>query len=263
MKVAWSLIAFTSLIAVSSIRPMAAAEIAVTPIGTPSWQLVDTHLFSGPIGTAPDFADFFATLTNLLPPPNHVSDPVAGILPGAAHPGPYDEELSNGVNSLGFVDKTMFSTGEFSGDRGVYLIFMIVPGPGSPTGSSPDFASGPIIPNSLLPIHSVFTTDRNGDTFSNTEPFDTVLLNGVAGYSHIPNFYADSFVFASNPSAGVTGSYEYHITLTDALGNGWNVTAPFQVVPEPATKALLGIGFVGVLAYRRSRYASAPHVDRV
>ena len=239
-------------------HPMVAAEIAVTPIGTPSWQLVDMHQFSGPIGTGPDFADFFATLSNLLPPPNHVPDPAAGVLPGAPHPGPYDQELGNGVNSLGFNEKSTFSASEFSGVMGVYLIFMIVPGPGSLTGSSPDYASGPIIPNSLLPIHSVFTTNRNGDQFSNIGVFDTVLLNGVAGYSHIPNFYADGLVFARDPSTGATGSYEYRIELTDALGNGWNVTAPFQVVPEPATEALFGIGLVGLLAYRKSCSSNSP-----
>src|SRR4051794_30497843 len=109
MKVVWSLVALAGLITVSGMHPMAAAEIAVTPIGTPSWQLVDMHQFSGPIGTGPDFADFFATLSNLLPPPNHVPDPAAGVLPGAPHPGPYDQELGNGVNSLGFNEKSTFS----------------------------------------------------------------------------------------------------------------------------------------------------------
>ena len=37
----------------------------------------------------------------MLPPPNHVPDPIFGIGPGVAHAPPYTTELANGVRGLG------------------------------------------------------------------------------------------------------------------------------------------------------------------
>lgn len=253
MRIASAFFVFIAIVTMlSGITPMAAAGITVTAIGTPTWQPVDLHVFSAPIGVAATgYAGFLATLAAILPPPKHVSDPVFGILPGVSHSPPYDEEIASGVSGLGFAEKTVFTQQEFSNGMGVYLAYMIAPGPGSAVGSSSDFAAGPIVPNSLLPIHSVYSTFRNGALFKALEMFDTAVPNGVAGYSHIPNFFANNFDFASDPSAGISGSYEYQIVLTDTAGNGWNIAAPFQVVPEPGTVALLGIGVVGLVVYRR------------
>jgi hypothetical protein len=79
------------------------------------------------------------------------------------------------------------------------------------------------------------------------------LGTGHCTYSHIPHFFANNFDFASDPSAGIFGSYEYRITLTDASGSGWTISAPFQVVPEPATAVFLGFGLAGLVADGRMR----------
>src|ERR1044071_7338362 len=148
MRFASSLIvALGSIIAGAGITPAAASEITFSPIGSPTWLPVDFHVFSAPIGTASSgYAEFLTTLAALLPPPNHISDPAVGILPGASHAPPYDQELANGVSNLGFPEKTTFTTAEFSNGLGVYLAFMIIPGPGSPTGSSQDNPARAIIP---------------------------------------------------------------------------------------------------------------------
>ena len=52
----------------------------------------------------------------------------------------------------GYVSQSVFTPDAITlHPNGVYFAFMLVPDPGV-TGSSRDFASGPVIPNSLFPI---------------------------------------------------------------------------------------------------------------
>jgi hypothetical protein len=224
------------------------AAVTFTPIGTPTWEPVDVHLFSAPVGTAPNYPGFSQTTGALLPPPNHQPHPDLGIGPGVAHLPPYDKELANGVSNLGFAEKTVFEVSEFSSGNAVYVVWMNVPRAGSPVGSSPDFASGPIIPNSLFPIaFSGQTVRKGGVPFSASATVLVPPLNDdlsppffVDGHSHFPSFFFESFDFALDPSAGPIGAYEIQLSLTDKAGKiGWKLAAPFEVVPEPGTVAVL------------------------
>ncbi|WP_337173592.1 PEP-CTERM sorting domain-containing protein [Paludisphaera sp.] len=243
----------------------ARAGVVVTRIGDPTFTPVDFHLFAAPIGTAASgYAEFAQTAEAILPPPDHLPDPVLFIGPGAPHVGPYDQEIGDGVAANGFVESSTFSTGQFSYGMGVWLAFMVVPGPNSPTGSSPDFASGPILPNAIFPL------SVDGDTFTDGSinndflaAFNVPALGqlpggaGLDGYSHIPFFFADNFDFVTRR---VTGGYEYRVTVLDAAGNGYQINASFQVVPEPSSVVMLGGGSALVaLGYlgrsRRARHA--------
>ena len=125
-------------------------------------------MFTAPIGTFESgFAEFVALTEELLPPPNHIPiPPVFGVGPGAPHDRPYDRELAEGVDANGLVDRHSFPASAFSDElgNGIYLVGMIVPDPGV-TGRSPDFASGPIIPNSLFPLVVTGIATRNGQPF--------------------------------------------------------------------------------------------------
>jgi hypothetical protein len=61
---------------------------------------------------------------------------------------------------------------------GVYLGFVLAPGPGAPNGSAFDFASGPIIPNSVFPVLV------RGDVFLNGALFEG--LNAKASFRQSP-----------------------------------------------------------------------------
>ena len=139
--------------------------VKITPIGSPTWKPVDFHLFSAPVGTAESgYVEFNETMQALLPPPNHVWIDGLGVGPGAAHQPPYTSELAAGVAAQGYHQGVQFSTSEFSNGMGVWVVWMNVPAPGG-TGSSPDFDSGPIIPNSLFPIHQEGNDYHNGSVF--------------------------------------------------------------------------------------------------
>ena len=224
--------------------PVEAIDVTLTPIGTPTWQPVDFHLVAAPLGNFDDdFAEFFQTQQTLMPPPNHVWIPgLANPGPGAPHPSPYDHEIGDGVVSSGFVERTVFSVSEFRLPSGVWLVCMIVPGTNSPKGSSPDFASGPIIPNSIMPIVLSGETTRDGTSFDNNWGFTTPDLNtitnpatgqlfDVGGWSHFQQVFAETLEFTTaSPTPPAVGMYQFNFTLLDHVGNGWNIAAPFRVV---------------------------------
>jgi hypothetical protein len=213
----------------------------ITPVGDPIWRPVDFHLFTAPIGTAATgFAEFGELIQALLPPPEHIPiPPLFGVGPGAPHAPPYDQELAEGVAANGLVDRHSFPASAFSTEtgNGVYLVTMIVPEPGV-TGRSPDFASGPIVPNSLFPLSVDGIATRNGETFDpilvqglEIPPLDESVapqFAGVEGHSHIPLFIADNQFFgpANTPPEG---RYRYEIAMRDQVGNGWDITAQFVV----------------------------------
>ncbi|MGS0687926.1 hypothetical protein ACVBEQ_22665 [Nakamurella sp. GG22] len=211
--------------------------IRVSPIGHPTWKLVDFHLFSAPIGTAATgYAEFGQTAEALLPPPDHRPHPQLGIGPGYAHQGPYDNELAEGVAAQRYSEGVRFHTDQFSDGLGVWAVWMAVPAPGV-IGSSPDFSAGPIIPNNLFPIHVLGTATHNGAPLSKIAKFDVPALVSkltppfdVDGASHTPFFFADNADFALS-DRNLRGSYRWQFTLVDATGNGWSVAVHFTVAP--------------------------------
>ena len=219
---------------VMAATPPPTLGVKISPIGNPTWRPVDFHLFSAPVGTAESgYAEFGETMLALLPPPNHVANPFLGVGPGAPHQPPYDSELAAGVTALGFHEGVQFRTAEFSNGMGVWVVWMNIPAPGI-TGSSPDFVSGPIIPNSLFPIHDEGNDYHNGAFFSFMGSFDVPALDqigfNVDGHSHFPVFFADNADFGP-PGANLNGSYQYQFTIVDATGNGWRIEAHFTVTP--------------------------------
>ena len=242
-----------------SVGMAAHASVIVTAIGNPLFTATDFHLFAAPVGTATSgYVEFTETQQRLLPLPNHALNPVLGIGPGAAHAGPYDREMADGVAANGYVESTRFTTDQYSKGSGVYFVFMLLPGAGSVTGSSPDFASGPILPLSLFPLSLSGGTYTNGTLNDALADFQVPALSdvagfaGIGGHSHIPFFFVDNFDFASSP---VTGNYEYRLSILDASGNGYQVVAGFEVVPEPASWLLVLSAGLAVTVSARSRQA--------
>src|SRR4051794_9213604 len=89
--------------------------VRISPIGTRTWEPVDFHVFSAPMGTSDSgYAEFVTTALAILPPPNHEFHPDLLVGPGAPHSPPYDSELANGVANLGFHEGVRFNTSEFS-----------------------------------------------------------------------------------------------------------------------------------------------------
>ena len=117
---------------------------------------------------------------------------------------------------------------------GVWVVWMNVPR-GQWTGSSPDFVSGPIVPNTVFPIRVEATATHNEQPFSQLAAFDVSALDSdvgfdVEGHSHFPIFLADNADFGPEGSK-LMGSYRWSVTLTDSTGAGWVLTAHFAIAP--------------------------------
>jgi hypothetical protein len=242
--------------------PVRADLVQLTRIGDPIWRPVDFHLFSARVGMSGE--EFRMTNSSLLPPPHHVIHPQLGIGPGTPHPPPYDTELAEGVRNQGFVDKAVFEVAEIARPNAVFLVWMNVPDPGT-RGSSPDFSSGPIIPNTLFPIAVSGDFHRpnlpTGHILGAVPPLNDPSLTpsfDVDGHSHFPFFTA----LSGPPDERALGDYETVITMTDRQGNGWVISATYQVVPEPGSLILLSIGSLGICVYIWRRRGSQHDPER-
>jgi hypothetical protein len=215
------------------------AQVKLDPIGNPTWIPVDLHVFAAPIGTAADnYAEFAKTMATVLPPPHYKFYSCLGIGPGTPEQPPYDHDIADGVTNAGYPEGHKFAPPQFSNGFGVYFSYMVVPTPNSQNvGSSPDFTGGPIIPNSLFPIHVVGVTLRNRTMYDpNLGDFNVPAITDpcvqppfqVDGFSHFPVFTADNSDFGPSGTP-LNGKYAYNVTMTDAAGKGWEISATFMV----------------------------------
>jgi hypothetical protein len=241
----------------------ASATVTATPFGStgfvaaPTWQPMDFHFFAGRIGdSSSNFADYAQTQQALFPAPGYGWDSNNGPIPGTTPvPGPYNNKVAQALAAHGIADQSTFSLAQYTIPFGVYLVWVDVPTAAAPIGSSPDFASGSIIPNSIHSIVFGGTTDRNGTLFDanwsgQQNPTTSLgLANPGQGFSHEIIFTAETFDFGNAPSA--EGSYVHHFTQTDAQGNGWSITAPYSVVPEPGMFATMVASSLVLLRRRR------------
>ncbi|MEX2171475.1 MAG: hypothetical protein WD851_19305 [Pirellulales bacterium] len=240
-------IAGALLLLVSSGPSLAnAPAIGLTQVGSPIWRPGDFQLFTAPAAPFPDA--FFDTLDALLP----LEGPGAAVY--TPHAGPYDTELSTNAAAAGFVNRSVFPRNAITLDpNGVYFAMMWLPNPGI-TGSSRDFASGPVIPNSLFPFASHAEMWLDG---VKVETLQDQMVNiragdvGFDGASHRAPSQVVWHPWADDPNAGPLGSHEIRWSLRDNQGNGWDMVAPFQVVPEPSALAIALMGAFGVLGIVR------------
>jgi T5SS/PEP-CTERM-associated repeat protein len=189
--------------------------VELTRIGNPIWRPTDFHLFTAPCEPA---SAFEATADSIVPinaPPRNP---------------PYDDVLAERIAAAGFQDSSTFVPSDIAGEpSGIYYAFLLIPDPGE-TGSSRDFASGPIIPNRLFPINDNTDILRNGVVVDGELDGQFPRAVGFDGKSHDWALFCDDAVFFP-PGTELPGSYEWRSTLRDREGNGWNVVAPFQVIP--------------------------------
>ena len=246
------LAAFALLAAQAGPALAVTVPIGLTKVGSPIWKPTDFQLFTAPAAPFPDA--FFDTLDMLLP----LEGP--GVPVYTPHAPPYDNELSTNAAAAGFVNQTVFPRDAITlNPNGVYLVQMWVPDPGI-TGSSRDFASGPVIPNSLFPFTSHAEMWLDG---VKVETLQDQMVNirpdapgkpgdvGFTGASHRAPSQVVWYPWADDPNAGPLGNHEIRGSLRDVQGNGWDIVAAFKVVPEPSSLALAALGFVCLFSRAR------------
>jgi hypothetical protein len=227
-----------------------AVEIALTRVGTPIWRPADFQLFTAPAEPFPEA--FFDVIDQLLP----LEGP--GAPSYTPHAPPYETELSTNAAAAGIVSQSVFTREAITlSPNGVYLAFMFLPDPGV-TGSSRDFASGPVIPNSVFPLSSNVDVLRNGILVDRLLGSDgSVPVRGAdasyTGASHRSAVQVVWHPWDDDLSAPAEGNYELRWTLRDTANNGWDISAPFRVVPEPTAGGLAFAAALSGLAIRRRK----------
>jgi hypothetical protein len=196
---------------------------------------------------ASNFAtEIVPTLFKLFPAPFHKQHPVLLVGPGVAHAGPYAHESDAPFAAAGLHDAYVFHMGDWD-SLGMYVNWLVYAADSTVTGSSPDFTSGPIIPNARFKTNwSGGIYHRDGGILIQRNPFavcnltDAACLDPMAagnqtwptvdGASHYPSFGLQT-KRTTAPLWPQVGDWEWRWTGVDASGAGWTLTVPFTVLP--------------------------------
>jgi hypothetical protein len=209
-------------------------DVAITPVGAPTWRPVDFQNFAAPfVSSSTGFDGSRATLDSVFGTLHVFSGGV--YVPGTPHAPPYDGELERGVKNAGFVNTAELPSVDLKAPSGLYLAFFLVPDVGAAVGRSPDYASGPILPDSLFPISIQGDLYQENSVanpnFDSGYPPLSMLMPSASfdGYSHLPLIFATNMEFSAPPAA----DYSWRFELRDTTGAGWSITLAFRLTPTP------------------------------
>lgn len=205
--------------------------MALQRVGDPSWRPVCAHLFAARCGSPDDrFADGVATIEAVLP--RHRYFPAQDLFgPGTPHQGSYADELSSGIQQAGQISKSSFSLEEIGAPSCLFITLMLLPDEAAPTGSSADFASGPVLDPDAFPLlidGNLFAGDRLVDpAFDFRTPGQAELSGPPPGssYSHLPLIFFENDELAHLER----GRLEFRVKISDAHGHGWRINIGFEL----------------------------------
>ena len=208
-------------------------RVDISRLGDPSFDLVGWSIVTAPLGSTADPSPGVATLEAIWS--GHTYDAGLGVLgPGAVHAPPYDGEIAAGLITLGVDPGDHFVVSDWTAPAGLFFVVTLVPSTGAPTGRSPDFETGPIIPSALFPLEVEAELYHKGgvgisDPWFEVDTYPTIDVvapsSGADGYSHIPFAWGES----TESIPGTPGFYHLEIVITDNAGNGWSADLPFRV----------------------------------
>jgi len=247
----------------------------MTAVGDPLYSVVDVTLFTVPV-LGPQGEDRFPTIEAGLQPHHGRYFTSLGaplLLPALPHQPPYDIELSGNVAAVGGRPGSVFRPADLRIPYGIMLVHTIVPGEGAPFGESFDFANGPVLPLDIYPLTETLEIRLNNGAVIPGGPFESRPLQDVgvvtdeAGNtvdfgglleSHYHVVYQPLVAPPFVPDAALLGGYEWRFSVRDAQGNGWDVSTPFSVVPEPSSivSCLLAVVVVAATRIRIRRAVS-------
>ncbi len=198
-----------------------------TRLGDPQWETAGWQIFSAPpaIATASGIWSL-----------HQFHSSVNAFGPDEVHPPPYDVEVADRAEALGFDTGDRFHRADWSyPSRSLWTFAVIVPSAGAPTGITSDDADGAMIPETL----ELYV---DGDLFrgaSNIDPefdsqypllsqIDPTLSAQVEGWSHMTLTFGEDTRYIP----GVAGDYVFrvHVYEVDTPANGWQIDLPFTVL---------------------------------
>lgn len=220
------------LSAAPDLSPDVAPVVSLTKLKNPTWKPTGCQLIAANVGRVANGPQESINLINSLLP-NHAFSSTDNLpAPKTAHAPPYDGEFAKGVAALGLTSQRVFPAADWTAPRAIMLLCLMVPDSGAPMGSSPDFAAGPILPNSLFPLLSSGSLSRGSTVVDSEFPGSWPALGQLHpplsqdGWSHLVNSWWDNTDYVASLGAG---SYRYDFRIEDSLSNGWTISVPFTV----------------------------------
>lgn len=208
----------------------------VTALGVASWNLEGVMIALAPsFGSASTgVAPLYTWLSTVLGPSHQLYVKENQYGPGTPHAGPYGSELYTLFTAASTPAQQTFTAAQFGAPTGVVILMNAVPNALAPLGSSPDFASGRIIPNSLFPILVDGDLRRNGAMYDKDfdwqyralDKFETPILKD--GASHLLLWFGENSSFVPSVT-DPKGNYDFELSVVDSSGVGWVVHVPFVV----------------------------------
>ncbi|MBI5503070.1 MAG: hypothetical protein HY907_22685 [Deltaproteobacteria bacterium] len=208
-------------------------EVVRAAIGTPAWTVEDVQIFAGECwdGT---IAPAIEIVSSILPDHRFYTG-IGFFGPGTPHAPPYDHEITDGLTAQGIPYGPHRAYEDVLSPRCIFIAMLLIPTADAPVGSSPDFASGPILPSSILPIAydgMLYAGEMGIDMyFDGTVPLLSTLSPPASGdgYSHAVLQFGENSDFAA--WSMTPGPYSLTLQITDAGGAGWDLIVPFIIDP--------------------------------
>jgi hypothetical protein len=198
-------------------------HVTMTKQGDPKWETIGWQTFSAPQNLAT--AELVWTHHTWI-------DALGSFAPGAAHPPPYNSEIDDAIARNGWDPGDVFFVSSWTAPTGLMFAGALVPSPDAPSGKTADYASGPMIPDT---VQIGFDADLlQGTTvvdpaFDGTYPTLAELApaGGFDGWSHMPFTFGEDTRFI----AGTPGDYALRIHIFEVAtpANGWLIEIPFQI----------------------------------
>jgi hypothetical protein len=210
--------------------PLGAAA-TLQKIGAPTWRPKCAHLFVGACGDkASGFADGVKLVEQILPQHQYFPDQNL-IGPKTPHQGNYGTEIAQGLQAAGIVEQHTVTTAELASPSCLFVALMLVPD-GGPTGSSPDFQSGPVVDPQAFPMIIDGNLHQAGQLIDSSYDFTYPAIGSLTppvtgqSYSHMPMVFLvnDELVPQLAP-----GAHDLTLKILDAQNVGWRVTVAFTV----------------------------------
>lgn len=202
-------------------------------VGSPTWEVVDYVQFSAPLDA--NIAVPWSVGIDPIFGPMHVATGGNGLgvltTSNAAHTPDYDTELRMAMGMRGVANRVTRPATEIIEPAAMYVGFTIAPAASSTiTGSSADFADGPIISRSLYPLSVELDFESGGMPLVDPTAYDIVFTGGMNqdGNSH-DHVFAAVRAGAGTPPGDLAATYSWEYTILDSTGSGYTFAIPLTL----------------------------------
>ena len=241
----------------------AEVDVTISPIKDPLWRPADFVIFSAGVGEFRQASRVTGCLHDPLEHAFDVNNSVYLPVVEGPHDIPYDTELSEAVLRCGWESSRLLEPEDLYDGQdptattpstagtddyvevgsATFFGFTLVPVDGGPLGRTIDFDEGPLITESSFPIEAdldflrATPTDPEGELVDykrdQIHPRMVDLAVPGMGLSHVPWLFMETSSLLP-PDIDTAGVFRWKVSLRDARGTGYDLTADMYMGEDAA-----------------------------